>query len=795
MNFVHGIMLFGLPVVAIPIIIHLLNRRRARVVDWAAMRFLAASLASRNRRILLEEILLMALRCLLLAALVFALARPRVRTGRALAARRDDPQDIALVIDASLSMTLDADGTSNFQRAIDEARQVLDLCRRDDAVAVICAGPTPEAPVPSPLSDRDAIRQVLDDLTPAGGSMAAVEALHAALVAVDAGRNPVKKIIVITDAQKVGWDLSAKARWAFLAKAGEEMPTRPLVIVRTLKPPAKWRNAAVTALTFAREVIGTDRDVKITVTVANTGVGEIAPTGVELKIDHKAVETQTAGEIAEGASSSVVFEHRFESSGPHIVEARVVCEDDLPGDNATTRVVNVLEQLKVLVIEGRPSPRPLASDAAYLEVALAPSPEVKGQRARHLIDATVVAAADVGRVKAFDDYAVVVLANVARLPADRAKELALHVGNGGGLLIAPGLSDPKRIDLYRTFYNAWQTPDGKRLAGARLMEVRLDERAAGTQPADRAAHVAPQTIDHAALKLLSDPSDSDLPAAAVKRHWVLVAADDPTVSVAASLDSGDPFLIQRQYGKGYVLTLATPLDKGFSDLPSRDCFVPLVQELVHYLAAPLQRPMNVAPGRQMVYTIPGTIRGGDVADVHTPDGKRRRARLQRRQGRWQASFALTARPGLYRLVLPDAAMGALASRPAMAPTAPEMPRGIPFTVLADPAESTLEPLADKDFAEAGKHVRLARAETTGELTAAIRGGAPGREIWQYVALALLALLVAEIAATRAIAMRRKAHLAAPVAFGAEQVDSDGFRQAAREALRSPAEPASKAGGG
>ena len=48
MTFLNYIMLIGLAAVAIPILIHLLNRHKAKLVEWGAMRFLLASLASRT---------------------------------------------------------------------------------------------------------------------------------------------------------------------------------------------------------------------------------------------------------------------------------------------------------------------------------------------------------------------------------------------------------------------------------------------------------------------------------------------------------------------------------------------------------------------------------------------------------------------------------------------------------------------------------------------------------------------------------------------------------------------------
>src|SRR5215210_1667614 len=65
--------------VSIPIVIHLLNRRKFERVPWAAMRFLRVSVEQNQRRIQIEDLLLLILRCLLLALLVLALSRPVLR--------------------------------------------------------------------------------------------------------------------------------------------------------------------------------------------------------------------------------------------------------------------------------------------------------------------------------------------------------------------------------------------------------------------------------------------------------------------------------------------------------------------------------------------------------------------------------------------------------------------------------------------------------------------------------------------------------------------------------------------
>src|SRR5215468_2203840 len=66
----------GILLASIPVIIHILNRRRFKTVNWAAMEFLLRALRKNRRRLRFEQWLLLAVRCLVLFLLGLALARP-----------------------------------------------------------------------------------------------------------------------------------------------------------------------------------------------------------------------------------------------------------------------------------------------------------------------------------------------------------------------------------------------------------------------------------------------------------------------------------------------------------------------------------------------------------------------------------------------------------------------------------------------------------------------------------------------------------------------------------------------
>lgn len=697
MIFNHSIMLFGLIAILVPIVIHLLNRSRAKVLDWGAMRFLLASLTAHNRRILIEEIILLTLRCLLVALVVLAMARPflpsrsqipwaivlpaalaaamclsvatamwsyrrarwallaaaMVLAGSAAAASAIEryvqdlrwvagrgERDVAILIDASMSMTLNVEGKTNFERAVEEARTVVNACQPGDAVSIILAGPVPRPVIATPTANRQEIAAALDNLAPVGGTMSVLEALNAAATSLGEGRNAAKKIVLITDGQNVGWDVRGEARWDFLAEDLKKLPSKPKIICRRLTLPKSYRNVAVADIAFARKVVGSDRPVKIDVKLMNTGTAPIRPAAVELSVDGAPVGTEKlVTDIQPRASETVRFEHRFTQPGPRLVTARIICPDDLPADNFASRVVNVVDKLAVLLVDGTPSPRPLGGAAAFMEIALtprssaptepaepssapgqhapdptqpagglkpssAPNPQhptpntasSKGDRpakspraaldeVQFLVDPKVLAAPDLAAMKSLRDYQVIILANVATLPSAVAKSLADFVSQGGGLLIVPG----DRVKP--TTYNAWTTG-----ASVPVLPARLADRRSVEQTPSR---LEPRTFTHPALRILGDAKDSDASLALVKSYWRLAADEkDPNVRVGGRLQTGEPFLVDRKLGKGYVLMTAMAFEPSASNLITLKSFVPLMHELVQYLATPMMIDANVAPGSE-----------------------------------------------------------------------------------------------------------------------------------------------------------------------------------------------------
>lgn len=765
--------LFGILAMAVPVVLHLLNRSAARETDWGAMRFLEESVAHRSRHIRLEDALLLSCRCLLLGLLAMALARPFIPPGAsvpwlvilplmivavvvfgtAMALRgavlwrvllvllalvllglagllvafekrlnlgrfgTGGAQDIAVVLDTSASMDVVVEGQANRTRAVEEVRELLQRAPAGSAFSLIHAGSVPYPLVPTPVTDIEALSPALDTVTGTAGTMNAPQALRAAFRSLEPGTRPARQIVVFTDGQRHGWRMDDPTAWGGL----DSERKRPRVLVRRLPGPESFANLGVTQLELSREVIGPDRPVRITATIANTGDLAVTPRALRLHVDEDSepLVSRAFGSIAPGSTKTAVFDHRFARPGSHLITARLEVEDDLPRDNERPLAVHVVGGLSVLLIEGQASAVALERASAYAAAAL--SPRV-GSEEGQLVETRVVDAGSFGA----DDLpgvSVVLLCDVPRLPKPSADILRRWVEDGGGLLIAPGTRVLPR------FYDGWLRDTGEPFTPVRLGDFVV------TDP-EVPVLAAPTSFKHPALAVVADGKQSDIGKTLAQAYWTLEDND----RVLARWSNGDPFLAAGPAGEGRVVMLACGLDPSSSSLPGRLAFVPFLHELCYHLAAPTRPELNLAPSPQI--DLPFAV-GGDVLAIG-PDGEARPVNRSKKTGAGAVTGSIL--PGAWRV------------SGGVDPAFADASGAAPFTVEADPGEGHLERLTQPELAAlndvAGGELEVVGVDTLAEIEGLLAGNKFGKELWKILLAGVFLLFIAEGALTRWISRRR-----------------------------------------
>src|SRR5262245_51903301 len=157
----------GILLASVPIIIHILNRRRFKIVNWAAMEFLLRAMRKNRRRLRFEQWLLLAVRCCVLLLLGIALARPVACSQQSLASLAAQRSGLhVLVIDNSYSMSYVSDrpdAKTNLDQAKRMARQTIErLAAGGESVAIITTAAPATAVLPKPIYDLAAARSAVD---------------------------------------------------------------------------------------------------------------------------------------------------------------------------------------------------------------------------------------------------------------------------------------------------------------------------------------------------------------------------------------------------------------------------------------------------------------------------------------------------------------------------------------------------------------------------------------------------------------------------------------------------------
>jgi Aerotolerance regulator N-terminal/von Willebrand factor type A domain len=732
LGFLNLALLAGLAAMAIPPIIHFLNRRRHDVVDWGAMQFLLVSPA-RRRRFMIEEWLLMALRMGLIALMVLAFAAPYV-SGSLVAGWTRPPRDTVLVLDGSYSMERsDGKTPTAWQQARTWCDDWLKQAHAGDRVAVLLSSSPPQSWVGELTADSAGVRNVLEQLPrPTGNADWPRAAADAWDLLRDRGQAARRDIILVTDRQKFGWaDPATLGQWQSLGRrlqsereARKDNPqfAAPALWAVTLGEGKAGPNLRMAPLQTARTVAGVGQRLRFTTALHwDNFADERPPKKIEVRIDNETRELSLPARL-QGASGHLPlsFEHRFKSIGVHLVSVMVEpdeSQDVLPADNHQNLVMEIVQELSVLLIDGAEKISP-ESATFYLAKAFA-DPSDKARVS--FVTPRVVTHGDLDPetllAKVSPPPRVVVLADVPRLTEPQLAGLTRFVSEGGGLLVCVG---PR---TQQAFYNDQLYAEGKGLLPARLDGIE-------TVKSEQSVTLDVKRFLHPALELFREEPNCTLGQAGYTRWWKATAASHGKGATVALFANDDPWLIEKTHGQGRVLLSTLPMDRSWDGhLPKTWEFPVLAHELLFALADVRIGGFNLQPGQTLRIQAASAAAPASVT-LHRPDG----SAATRTAATWPFAWNNPGPPGVYHVQVGDA------------------PRW-PVVVHADPRESDLTPCTEEERREVAQAVALRYLEET-TLPGDVEGAAQTQEVWWLFLIGAIGLLCGELWLTRRMAIAR-----------------------------------------
>src|SRR5579862_6967563 len=248
----------GAGMVSVPIVIHLLNRRRFKTVYWAAMEFLLKAMKKNRRRLRFEQFILLATRCLVLLLLGMALARPMGCAENSMAELIGRQTGLhVFVIDNSYSMAYEA-RRSGARTQLDQAKIIAKalierMSSGGESVAIVTSARPAANVIATPTYDLKAAESVVDRIQQSYSGTDEAGALGLARdIARGQGSEPNKNLYLIDDSTRVGWEANADAIKQTAAELAKLYPTG--IEHFNLGKPDEW-NQSVVGLTAGEPLL------------------------------------------------------------------------------------------------------------------------------------------------------------------------------------------------------------------------------------------------------------------------------------------------------------------------------------------------------------------------------------------------------------------------------------------------------------------------------------------------------------------------------------------------------------
>ncbi|MCH7729599.1 MAG: hypothetical protein IH991_24440 [Planctomycetes bacterium] len=245
-------------------------------------------------------------------------------------------------------------------------------------------------------------------------------------------------------------------------------------------------------------------------------------------------------------------------------------------------------------------------------------------------------------------------------------------------------------------------------------------------------NIVNEHFDHPALELFNEKRNGNLAEGKITGWYQLgvqdqkadESADRPAVIVLARLDTGDPFLVEKQFGRGRVMQCATSCDEAWSNLPMRPFYLPLTQRLITYLATSVEPPRNVPVGESLVALLPDDSTTKTVT-LTMPDGKDVQLSVRNKGDRKTVEHTDTDQTGLYTMKMSGMEM-------------------VHFVVSGSRDESDLTQLDEDELQSPADSMSASVVASSDEYFNLDSTRRYGREIWRLLFWALLIFLVAEL---------------------------------------------------
>jgi Aerotolerance regulator N-terminal/von Willebrand factor type A domain len=549
MIFLNPAVLLGLIAASIPVLIHLLNLKKLKRIDFSTLTFLKELQKNKIRKIKIKQLLLLALRVMIILFLVMTFARPTLQ-GISIGGVTSAAKTTAVfILDNTFSMSVVDNNGSYLNQAKQTIKELTNQLQEGDEAALILTSNLSGEKINNddlkPTSDLANFIKQVDAADISCNSSYLNNAVVKAAKILSQSQNFNKEIYILSDFQK-----GKIYEQSSLSDLGEILNDKVKIYSFNYSGKEVF-NIGIDNLKVNTQIFEKDKPVDFCVTITNYSDKPAKNNVVSLFLNNERSAQQSVN-LEPGETKILTMESIVKSTGYINVFAEIE-DDDIMQDNKRFTSLYIPDEISVGIFTGE------NQDVKYINLALTASDEDKSLK---------VNLKNIDQISSFDlnQFDVVMIIGLDKL--SDFQRIKSYLNNGGGLFLMPGsrtsLEDFKKIDSVLSL----PKPDGT------VGKISSAENSVGFENI---------SFNHPVFQNIFSKEKNRIESPDIYYHFKISTGGKGTNII--SLVDGSSFLSEYKLGKGKIFLMNIAPVLSWSNFPLKGIFVPLINKSVFYLAS------------------------------------------------------------------------------------------------------------------------------------------------------------------------------------------------------------------
>lgn len=689
MTFLNPAILFGLLAASIPVLIHLLNLRRLKRIEFSTLKFLKELQKNKIRKIKVKQWLLLALRVLIVLLLVTAFARPTLK-GLSIGGTTSAAKTSAVfILDDTFSMSVVNQQGSYFNQAKQKIKQLLGDFEEGDEAAIILISAQQDKP--EFTSNITALTEEINQLT----ISYVTNSLHSAMLKtaelIASSNNFNKEVFLLTDFQK--GRIKGKVELPDLS----ELLNDQVRLYSFNYKPVNVYNIGIDDLTINTQIFEKDKPIEFETVVTNYSKTSADNLVVSLFTNGERTAQQSI-DLKSGETKNVLMESSVGSTGIVDVFAELE-DDDVLQDNKRYTALTIPEKIAVLLLTED------KNDSKFVKLALnsAASKDVFVLTEKKINELNII------NLNNFD--ALILIGDDINV---QNKKVQKFMEDGKGIIIFP---PSKSVTAkFNSLLSSLKLPSDAGLTSAKDIT--------------EAAEFEKVEFEHPLFEniFLSDEK-KEIESPKIFKHFNLKSGARGKTII--SLIDGSSFIGEFNLKEGTVFIFNTAPVLSWSDFPLKSIFAPLINKMIFYIASKDGNNTTILAGERIVVNI--SNRTLPRIKIEKPDNQEEIINLKDQYDSDFLYYSKTGITGNYKFYSGTELLNVV-------------------SVNANPVESNIDYITQDEFEDYLKKIKFKGMHFSIDInedpSAVVLKARFGSELWRYFLIAAFVLALIEMMISR-----------------------------------------------